>query len=104
QTSGTQFENAPEPPLLNAKDAIVDSIFDGESFERSLAHWEEQLLDQTPAENFGGINLDLQYGMDFRKPEYRREVFHRFYEFHLKYATHPGCIYFVFPFLFKKHN
>ena len=26
---------------------------------------------------------DLKVGMDFRKPEYRREVFLRFYEFHL---------------------
>jgi hypothetical protein len=26
----------------------------------------------------------LKYGMDFRKPKYRREVFLRFYEFHLK--------------------
>jgi hypothetical protein len=50
------------------------------------------------------MSADLQYGMDFRKPEYRREVFHRFYSFHLKYATHPGCIYFVFPFLFKKYG
>jgi hypothetical protein len=46
--------------------------------------------------------VELSYGLDFRKKEYRREVFHRFYEFHLKYATHPGCVYFVFPFLFKK--
>ena len=49
-------------------------------------------------------NVELSYGLDFRKPEYRREVFLRFYEFHLKYGTHPGCIYFVFPFLFKKYG
>jgi amino acid-DNA transferase-like protein len=47
---------------------------------------------------------DLQYGMDFRKPEYRPEVFLRFYEFHCRYASHPGCIYFVLPFLFKKYG
>jgi hypothetical protein len=34
--------------------------------------------------------------MDFRKPEYRREVFLRFYEFHLKYKSHPGGVYFLF--------
>ncbi len=40
---------------------------------------------------------DLKGGMDFRHPQYRREVFLRFYEFHLKYRTHPGCVYFLFP-------
>lgn len=45
---------------------------------------------------------ELKAGMDFRKPEYRREVFLRFYEFHLKYAAHPGCIYYIMPFLRKK--
>lgn len=44
---------------------------------------------------------DLQAGMDFRKPEHRREVFLRFYEFHLKYRAHPGCVYFVMPHLYK---
>lgn len=44
---------------------------------------------------------DLQVGMDFRKPEHRREVFLRFYEFHLKYRAHPGCVYFVMPYLYK---
>lgn len=33
--------------------------------------------------------------MDFRRPEYRREVWHRFYEFHLKFKAHPGCVYFL---------
>jgi hypothetical protein len=47
---------------------------------------------------------DLKVGMDFRKPEYRREVFLRFYEFHLKYKSHPGGIYFAFPYLSKKFN
>ena len=47
---------------------------------------------------------DLKVGMDFRKPEYRREVFLRFYEFHLKYKSHPGDVYFAFPYLSKKFN
>lgn len=42
---------------------------------------------------------DLEYGMDFRRPEYRREVFLRFYEFHLKYRAHPGGVYFLLPWL-----
>jgi hypothetical protein len=44
---------------------------------------------------------DLGAGMDFRKPEYRREVFLRFYEFHLKYRAHPGAVYFVLPYLYR---
>jgi len=35
--------------------------------------------------------------MDFRLPQYRREVFLRFYEFHLKYRTHPGLVYLLMP-------
>ena len=42
---------------------------------------------------------DLRQGMDFRLPQYRREVFLRFYEFHLKYRAHPGAVYYVFPYL-----
>src|SRR5882762_10515015 len=44
---------------------------------------------------------DLRAGMDFRKPEYRREVFLRFYEFQLKYRAHPGAVYFVLPYLYR---
>lgn len=43
--------------------------------------------------------MKLKQGLDFRLPEYRREVFLNFYEFHLKYGTNPGCIYFLFPYL-----
>lgn len=44
----------------------------------------------------------LKAGMDFRDPRYRREVFLRFYEFHLTYRSHPGCVYYLFPHFFKK--
>jgi hypothetical protein len=44
----------------------------------------------------------LKAGMDFRRPECRREVWLRFYEFHLKYRSHPGAVYYVMPYLFKK--
>src|SRR5690242_16787050 len=44
---------------------------------------------------------DLQVGMDFRKPELRREVFLRFYDFQLKYRAHPGCVYFIIPHLYR---
>jgi adenylate kinase family enzyme len=64
--SGIQFENAPEPPVLNAVDATGNPIFNGQIFDRSIARWEEQLLDQTPVENGGGTSLALQPGMDFR--------------------------------------
>ena len=43
----------------------------------------------------------LEKGMDFREPRYRREVFLRFYEFHLKYHSHPGGVYFAMPWLSK---
>lgn len=35
--------------------------------------------------------------MDFREHAYRREVFLRFYEFHLRYQSHPGGVYFLIP-------
>jgi Alpha-glutamyl/putrescinyl thymine pyrophosphorylase clade 2 len=41
----------------------------------------------------------LEYGMDFRRPEYRREVFLRFYEYSVRYRIHPGSVYFIQPFL-----
>lgn len=46
----------------------------------------------------------LTPGMDFRLPQYRREVFLRFYEFHLKYASHPGGVYFAMPWLANHFN
>jgi len=45
---------------------------------------------------------NLETGMDFRKPEYRREVFMRLYEFHLKYGTHPGLVYMLMPYLAER--
>lgn len=47
---------------------------------------------------------DLVAGVDFRKPEYRRETFLRFYEFHLKYRAHPGAVYFMFDYLRDEFN
>jgi hypothetical protein len=42
--------------------------------------------------------------MDFRLPQYRREVFLRAYQFHLKYGTMPGCVYFLMPWLAKTNK
>lgn len=42
---------------------------------------------------------ELSPGLDFRLPQYRREVFHRFYQFHLENRSHPGCVYYAFPWL-----
>lgn len=47
---------------------------------------------------------ELEIGMDFRKPEFRREVFLRFYEFHLKYHGHAGAVYYAFPHIFDELN
>jgi len=47
---------------------------------------------------------DLRQGLDFRLPQYRREVFLRFYEFHLKYRSHPGCVYYLMPYLAERYG
>ena len=39
--------------------------------------------------------------IDYRLPQYRREAFLKFYEFHLKYKAHPGAVYYVLPALQK---
>lgn len=46
----------------------------------------------------------LEEGIDFRKPEFRREVFLNFYGFHLKYKSHPGGVYYVMPYLAEKYS
>jgi hypothetical protein len=46
----------------------------------------------------------LEEGMDFRLPQYRREVFLKFYEFHCRYNAHPGAVYYAFPYIFKKYG
>ncbi|MES2287292.1 MAG: hypothetical protein V4547_16490 [Bacteroidota bacterium] len=43
---------------------------------------------------------ELEYGMDFRLQKYRREVFLRFYGFHLNNKAHAGAVYYMFPYLF----
>lgn len=47
---------------------------------------------------------ELVEGVDFRLPEYRREVFMNFYGFHLKYKSHPGAVYYVMPYLAEKYS
>jgi hypothetical protein len=37
----------------------------------------------------------IEPGTDLRLPAYRREIFQRFYEFHLRYAAHPGGVYYL---------
>ena len=48
--------------------------------------------------------MSLKYGYDFRDVKYRREVFLRFYEFHLKYKAHHGAVYYCFDYLFDYLN
>lgn len=43
--------------------------------------------------------MTLEPGADFRRAEYRREVFLRFYLWHTRYGSHPGCVYYLFPYL-----
>ena len=48
---------------------------------------------------YGIMGMKLLRGTDFRMQEYRREVFLRFYEFHLRYRSHAGAVYYVMPYL-----
>ena len=48
--------------------------------------------------------MELQKGMDFRLKQNRREVFLRFYEFHLRYRAHPGAVYQFIPVLSKRFD
>jgi hypothetical protein len=41
--------------------------------------------------------MRLPSGADFRLPQYRPEVWHRFYSFHLKHRSHPGGVYYALP-------
>lgn len=61
----------------------------------------DQVIGRWSEINFQPEIKDLQKGMDFREPRYRREVFLRFYEYHLKYRSHPGAVYFAMPWLAK---
>ena len=62
--------------------------------ERKPGRWAE--LNNEPEAS------SLKYGMDYRLPRFRREVFHRFYEYHLKYKAHAGCVYYIMPYLSKE--
>ena len=47
---------------------------------------------------------NLEHGLDFRDVKYRREVFLNFYEFHLKYKSHPGAVYYMMPYISEQLN
>ncbi len=65
---------------------------------------ENQVLGRWSELNNEEESDDLKPGLDFRNPKYRREVFLRFYGFHLKYKSHPGGVYFAFPYIQKYYN
>lgn len=46
-----------------------------------------------------GQRMNLTPGLDLRRPEYRREVFIRFYLFHTRHGIHPGAVYYLLPHL-----
>lgn len=43
-----------------------------------------------------------QMSTDWRLPENRREGFQRLYSFHLKYKSHPGCVYALLPYMVEQ--
>lgn len=47
------------------------------------------------------MGIQLQAGMDFRLPQYRKEVFLRFYEWQIRHRSHPGGVYYVLPYAAK---
>ena len=46
--------------------------------------------------------ISLPAGADLRRPEHRREVFLRFYDYHTRFGTHPGLVYLIIPGLREK--
>lgn len=46
--------------------------------------------------------MKLEAGLDFREPQYRRQVFLDFYAFHCKYKAHPGAVYYAIPMLLDR--
>lgn len=70
---------------------------------------ERRRLNQVPVARKVGRACSLELselpkGADFRQAKYRREVFLRFYEFHLENRSHPGCVYYTMPWLVKQHK
>ena len=45
-----------------------------------------------------------QQSRDWRAPEFRREAFIDFYEFHLRHRAHPGCVYYLLPYLAERYD
>jgi hypothetical protein len=43
--------------------------------------------------------VELEAGMDFRRPEYRREVFLRFYSWSVSNRSFPGAVHYVLPYV-----
>ena len=48
------------------------------------------------------IKLNAAQKRDMRLPKYREEGFLDFYEYHLALKGHPGCVYFMLPYLEKR--
>jgi hypothetical protein len=48
--------------------------------------------------------VELERGLDLRLPQYRREVFLRFYLHALRHRSHPGGVYYLIPWLTQRFN
>jgi len=55
EKAALEFENSPHALALKLGKQEPDSIFNAQSFDRSLVHWEDHLQDLTPVECIGGI-------------------------------------------------
>lgn len=60
-----------------------------------VGRWSDIMLHPEDQREIRALRTD----MDFRDVRCRREVFIRFYLFHLMYRAHPGCVYYLMPHL-----
>ncbi len=59
---------------------------------------------QTPFTHRALKAEDLTPNLDYRDAATRYEVFMKFYEYHLEHRGHPGCVYFIYPWLWERYN
>lgn len=100
-----QITQGKKDPLLKVKREKKQKIkTQKKQRSKKSKNVENQLLGRWSQLNNQVEISQLKSGMDFRNPKYRREVFLRFYEFHLKYKAHPGGVYIAFPYIQKYYN
>jgi len=94
-TLGSFVQNTLRTPLITPEDKNEEFVLTKELF----------IGETGIPEGRAAIEVsNLKVGDDFREPKFRREVFLKFYEFHLQYKSHPGAVYYVFQHLWDKYK